>query len=451
MNYQILIVDDNEDNLFSTRTLLETQGYRIDVASSGKEAIELTRSGKKNYALILMDYDMPGLDGAQAGREILASRPKQQIAMYTCHDTPDAVKETLRSGLVEFFEKHMDPELFLERVQKLCVKYGQTSRPIVSDESPTEIERRLRSLGLVGRSQALAQVGTDIQTYAPANQTVVIRGESGTGKELVARALHNLSPRRNNPFIAVNCGAIPENLLESILFGHEKGSFTGSVKSQVGKFALAHRGTLFLDEIGDMPFSFQVKLLRVLQEQVIEPVGSNRVQEVDVRIIVASHKDLKEQVRLGNFREDLYYRVNVLEIEIPPLRERPEDIEALVAHFTEKCNQASGNQKSLESATLPFLMAHSWPGNVRELQHLVEVHLVKATGSVVRVEDLDRKLLRAIRLRLLSDLEARHLDEVIHFIRRTLAHSRSKSDAARIMGISPSRLHYYLETYGITA
>ena len=359
MSHRILIVDDNEDNILSTRVLLEMQGYLVDSVISAQQAIDLLRAGKKTYALILMDYDMPGMNGAEASREILKTRSKQLIAMYTCFDTMDVVKETLRSGLVAFLEKHTEPELLLARIAELCSKYDQTVKPIASDLSQGEVQRLVQSVGLRGQSKSLVEMASTIVKYAPQSQTVVIRGESGTGKELIAQALHALSPRKNNPFVAVNCAAMPESLLESILFGHEKGSFTGAMKNQVDKFALASHGTLFLDEIGDMPLGAQVKLLRVLQEGVVEPVGSNRDVKVDVRVIAASHRNLREQVDRGLFREDLYFRLNVLEIEVAPLRNRPDDIEPLVAFFTEEYCKSRGIEKHFERATLPFLKAYA--------------------------------------------------------------------------------------------
>ena len=452
MNHRLLVVDDNVDNLSSTREFFEAHGFRVDVAASGKEAISLIRTGRKRYALILMDYDMPLLNGAEASREILEIQPKQPIAMYTCHDNAETVKTTWRSGLVEFLEKHMDADLLLEKVRAICAKYSQTVQPVGEYDEPDANQKKCEAVGLVGRSPQSARLADEVQICAPCDQTVILHGESGTGKELIARALHLLSPRKDKPFIAINCGGIPESLLESILFGHEKGAFTGAIKSHLGKFALAHRGTLFLDEIGDMPLSFQVKLLRVLQEEVIEPVGGNRTQPVDVRIIVASHKDLKEEVKKGTFREDLYYRLSVLEIKIPPLRDRPEDIEVLVAHFSKKFSGDAPMPKAFEAETLPLLKAYSWPGNVRELENLVNRHLVRVQAPTIGIKDLEPKLRSGTVLGpQISDLEAQQREQMILCIREALSRSRTQAEAARRLGISPSRLSYYLGIYCIAA
>ena len=451
MSHRLLVVDDDDENNYSTKVFLENHGYCVDTVTSGKQAVDLIRSGKKTYALVLMDYEMPEMDGAQSGREILAILPRQQIAMYTCHDKDiDAVKKTLHAGLIDFIEKQMAPDDFVKRVAELCAKYDQTIRPCTAPVDSTEAQRLLRSAYLVGCSPQIIKVATLVHKFAPTSETVIIHGESGCGKELAAQALHDLSPRKNSPFIAINCAAIPEELIESTLFGHEKGSFTGAVKNQVGKFVLANHGTLFLDEIGEMPRSLQVKLLRVLQEREVEPVGATSPIPVDVRVITASHRDLKAMVDKGLFREDLYYRLKVLKIEIPPLRDRPEDIEPLVAHFTKENWKNAGvtSGKYFESATLSVLKSYTWPGNARELKNTVDQHLVTAPGASVRVEDLDSMFPSlTASTRGIGDIEARYRAEMKNLIRKVRARFPKKSDAARELGMSPSKFNYYEKNF----
>lgn len=463
MSYRILVVDDDRDNRASTKKFLETQKYRVDTAASGQEAITLfAGSEKPEYAVILMDYRMPEMNGTQAAKEILTRQPRQLIAIYSCDDSKELLINSIQSGVVDYLNKDIQPDEFLRKLEALCGKYEMTTRPILAAKDGEEItpdHELLAKAGLVGCSPGLVRVARDIQRFANEEQTVMISGETGTGKELVARALHRMSARANNPFIALNCTAIPENLLESTLFGHEKGSFTGAVKSQVGKFVLANRGTLFLDEIGDLPPNLQVKLLRVLQEKQVEAVGSNRAVSIDVRIVVATHRNLIEMVKAGQFREDLYYRLNVLSTVIPPLRDRTEDVEPLIAHFTANYCKTKGIKKRFERGTLPILKSYPWPGNVRELEHMVERHLIQCDGGTVRVEDLDSRLFQGNKSvassgaisggTSLKDFEAKQRAEFKLFVRGILTRSESKSDAARKMQVSPSKLHYYLEAYGI--
>lgn len=455
MSYRILLVDDDKGNIESTKVYLESSGYKIDGVNSGEKAIDLLKDPDVEYAFVLMDYFMPDLNGVQTAEKILSFRPSQLIAMYSCDDSKELVKEAIRVGVVDYIEKSMNPQDFLIRVQKLCAKYEHTAKPITRLSVKTEPSETIVRVGLTGASKAMAEVSQQIEKFAAADRTVMITGETGTGKEEVARALHRLSARSSRAFVAVNCAAIPESLIESTLFGHVKGAFTGAVKDQLGKFAIANHGTLFLDEIGDLPLTLQAKLLRVLQERVFEPVGSNRSEKVDVRIIAATHKNLEQLVSDGKFREDLFYRLNILPIHIPPLRDRLEDIEPLVGLFCSEFARSSGIQKKFERRTLQILCAYHWPGNVRELKHVVEKHMILCPGNLVKVEHLESKLFE----KPVSDGDPVHLQilqkrqwaEIKVFIEKRLRASRSKAEAARKMGISPSKLHYYLETYGISA
>lgn len=451
MKHRILIVDDDQENISSTKYLLESQGYVANGANSGAAALELLRRAKEPYSVVLVDYFMPGMNGVETSRKILSLNPDQIIAMNSCDDSKELVKEAMRTGVVDYIEKEIDPREFLIRLDSLCAKFDQTTKPIVQEFSGTQDEAILRKNGLTGRSKALANVARNIEQFANESETLLITGETGTGKEVVANSIHRVSYRSSQPFVAINCAAIPPNLIESTLFGHEKGAFTGAIKSQAGKFRLANRGTIFLDEIGDLPLDLQAKLLRVLQEKTFEPVGSNRSETVDIRIITATHRDLEQMVKEGKFREDLFYRLNVITISIPPLRDRIDDIEPLVAHFTDEYNQSKEFKKRFERRTLSVLMNYTWPGNVRELKNMVEAHLIRCTGSTVKVEHLDSKYFnRDIVGTDLKTLETKQKDELKKFIEVQIRASSSRAEAARRLGIVPSLLHYYVKNYGIT-
>ena len=304
---------------------------------------------------------------------------------------------------------------------------------------------------MVGQSEALAQTAEVIQKVAPSSDTsVLIRGESGTGKELVARAIHNLSSRSSGQFVAINCGAIPRELLESELFGHMKGAFTGAISDKTGKIALANRGTLFLDEIGDMPMELQVKLLRVLQEREITPVGGKIPQKINIRIVSATHRNIEDLVAKGLFREDLMYRIKVVDIEVPPLRTRPDDIEPLVAHFTERFNKKNSSKKYFQRRTLDVLKRYSWPGNVRELEAVVEKHLVVSNESMIRPDNLDLRLYEASPsiARGLTFSQFRNLkrDDELNFLENTIQEAGgNKAEAARRLQITSNHLQHLLK------
>jgi DNA-binding NtrC family response regulator len=369
--------------------------------------------------------------------------------MYTCHADMATVKASFASGVIDYLEKDMDPEKLAEKVRTLCEKWEQTAKPIRESADLDEREKVIRSAGFVGKSRSLYELVLKIRRYAPENQTLLIQGETGTGKELVAAALHELSERKGRPFIAVNCSAITETLQESELFGHTKGAFTGATQSRVGRFAAANHGTLFLDEVGDLPASMQVKLLRVLQERVIEQVGSQTPIEIDVRVVAASHKDLKDLVERGLFREDLYYRLNDLTLQVDPLRERPDDIEPLIAHFTKLYCEKRGVEKSFQRATLSVFKNYSWPGNIRQLKSMIEQHLIDCTERSIKVEHLNSELFQANLKPTLKELEKRKREEVREYITEVLARSDRKSDAARTLGLSPSLLNYHIKTYEV--
>lgn len=449
MKYKILIVDDDKDNLDSTRMLLEIHGYEIKTASNGKQAIDLFQKNKFEFALVLMDYHMPEKNGAAVISEIKRIKPTQQIVTYTMDSTKETALETFRAGAVDFIEKSADNDVLLCAIKNYCEKYEAVFRTISSENisSDENFENNAKH-GLIGKSLALNKIVKEIELFSKTTTNVLIYGETGTGKELIARAIHNTSDRSNMKFIAVNCSAIPQGLVESTLFGHTKGSFTGAANDQDGKFKLANGGTIFLDEIGELPLETQAKLLRVLQERVIDPVGSRSNIKIDVRVIAATHKNLELMVKEGKFREDLLYRLNTLIIQNPPLRERTEDIEILVDFFTKKICGKIGISKKFQRSVLNQLIAYPWPGNIRELENMVESHLLRSQGSIIGVDQLDSKFFSKNNVskeiktlkQIEDDLELIKLNHILDVINN----SASKTEAAKKLEISPTNLQYFI-------
>lgn len=443
------MVDDDLKNIKALKTFLEFSGLEVVAVSNAQDALKLIK--KEEFALALLDFQMPDGSGDTLASMIRDISPLQQVAMYSCDLTREALKQSYQAGAVDFIEKTEQPEETLKRIQMYCNKYEMSLKTIRPSKDKNENRKLLESMSIIGQTEIMGSVGIKIKKFAEAgNVTVLIHGESGTGKELVAKAVHELSPRSRKPFIAINCAAIPKDLLESTLFGHKRGAFTGAVTDQDGKFALADGGTLFLDEIGDLPLDLQAKMLRVLQERVIEPLGSKIPKKIDVRIICASHKKIDDLVKKGLFREDLKYRIQVAEIDLPALRERTEDIELLVAHFTATFNEKYKLNKHFQYRTIEVLKKYSWPGNVRELSNVVEKHLIQAIENVIRPEDLDLNLYSEDQNNTQSkNMKLSELDEQlnktkIEYINETIASSVSKAEAAKKLGVTPSHLQYIL-------
>ncbi|HXG66358.1 MAG TPA: sigma-54 dependent transcriptional regulator [Blastocatellia bacterium] len=366
---RVLVVDDEKNQREIYTMILEDDGYAVTAAQSGEQALRLARENR--FDLVLTDYKMTGMDGLQLLGELLSLDPSIIVVMMTAHGSVESVKEALRGGAFDYLEKPVDRDQLLKVVERAL---GQLKR-IDSD--------------IIGQSEEIERVKKMILKVAGSSSTVLIRGESGTGKELVARAIHQASPRANEVFQAVNCAAINENLLESELFGHEKGSFTGAHAQKKGQFEIADRGTLFLDEIGEMSVPMQAKLLRTLQEKEVMRVGGSRPIKVDVRVIAATNRDLEAMVKDGRFREDLYYRLNIIPITIPPLRNRREDIMPLVEYFVAK--HSAGAQRKVRGLTASarnLIMNYSWPGNVRQLEAAIERAILLCEGDEISVEDL---------------------------------------------------------------
>lgn len=447
MPHKILMVDDKIKNITATKRYLEMNQFEVDTAQSSKETLDFLK--KQEYALVLLDYEMPEMMGDTLASMIREAYPTQQVAMFSCDLSRDALNQSYRAGAIDFIEKTEEPKEILAKVQRYCNRYEAIVRTIRPFSNKNENRKLVESTNMVGQTEIMAKVAEKIQKFAKAGDvTVFISGESGTGKELAARALHNLSPRAKGPFIAINCAAIPKDLLESELFGHVKGAFTGATDNKDGKFSLANGGTIFLDEIGDLSMEMQAKLLRVLQERTVEPVGSRISKKIDVRIISATHKDVDDQIKKGLFREDLMYRLKVVDVELPPLRERVQDIELLVAHFTELFNHKYSFVKHFQHRTLDILKRYSWPGNIRELGSVIEKHLIECKGTVVTPEDLDLKLYEADIVQSgkvsLSQFEECQDRSKLDFLHKTIEQVGSKAEASRRLGVTPTHLQYLL-------
>lgn len=388
MAYRILVIDDETGIREAIRMTLEYEGYRIDEARSGQEGLD--KAGRTPYDAILLDIKMPVLDGIEVLENLKEQKITSPVVMVSGHGDVHTAVECTKRGAFDFLEKPLNRDKLL-----LTVRNAVRQRSL--EEENIELkEKAEKDYQLVGQSGVMQELKSQVERAAPTKATVLITGESGTGKELVAREIHRRSSRANEPFIQVNCAAIPEELIESELFGHEKGSFTGAVRKQTGKFVAADGGTIFLDEIGDMSLRTQAKVLRVLQEGEVEPVGSATVVRVDVRVIAATNKDLPEEIRAGRFREDLYYRLNVIPIRTPPLRERREDVALLAQHFAKLfSDEHNYHPKKFTPAALKALSDAPWRGNVRELRNMIERLVIMVPADAIDVTDLPAEFFRA--------------------------------------------------------
>ncbi len=384
----ILVADDEASHRMMLKAHLKEEGLEVIEASNGQEAIDLV--SRHFYDLILMDIRMPVMDGMEALTRIKKISPAVPVIMMTAYGSINSAVEALKSGADDYLTKPLDMDELLLKVKK-SLRYRQ-----LEEENLLNRERlgmRFDFSNIIGKSPAMKELFETLTMVAPSDATVLLLGESGTGKEIVANALHQNSPRKDQAYITVNCAALPETLLESELFGHEKGAFTGAMARKKGRFELADGGTLFLDEIGEMSPATQAKILRVIQEKEFEAVGGTKAIQVDVRIIAATHKDLETEVKEGRFREDLYYRLNVVPITIPPLRNRKEDIPLLAEHFLRISSQKNNRDiKSLEPRVLDDLVRYPWPGNVRELENIIERMVIMSRGDLILIQDLPRDL-----------------------------------------------------------
>jgi two-component system NtrC family response regulator len=379
-----LIVDDEPNYQIVLSELLREEGYEIFTAGNGEEALKTVN--ETDLDLIITDMRMPGLDGLGLLKAVKAMNPDLPVIMVTAFGEVEKAVAAMKAGAYNYLTKPFNNDELVLSTKKAIEHYSVLRENIRLRD---EMRHRISFANMVGRNKKMQSIYNLIEKVAPTSTSVLITGESGTGKELVARAIHFNSPREKAPFISINCAGLPENLLESELFGHEKGAFTGAIALRKGRFELADTGSIFLDEVAEMAMPLQAKLLRVLQERTFERVGGNQTLHVDVRIIAATNKDLKEEVDKGNFREDLYYRLNVLHIHLPPLRERTDDIPMLAAHFVSKFSREL-NKSGLEIApeTVRFLTTLPWDGNIRELENTIERAAILCSGNLIRPEDV---------------------------------------------------------------
>ena len=385
MSHRLLVVDDEQGIRAALKQLLEYEGYTVDLASSGAEGLE--RYDEVRPHLVLLDVKMAGIDGLAVLRRLKAKDPAAVVVMISGHGTIGTAVEATRLGAHDFLEKPLDTDRVLVTIRN-ALAHVVLEREVRTLKAVVEQRHEI-----VGSSPAIRQLIERIEKVAPTGSRLLITGENGTGKELVARAVHRLSPRADKPFVEVNCAAIPGELIESELFGHVKGSFTGAFADRTGKFEQADGGTLFLDEVGDMSAAAQSKVLRALQEGVITPIGSAKSVMVDVRVLAATNKRLEDEIAAGRFREDLLYRLNVVPVEVPPLRMRRDDIPQLVSHFTAQLAAGQGiPARPFAEGALERLKRHAWPGNVRELRNTIERLLILASGEVVTEGDVARML-----------------------------------------------------------
>jgi len=385
MKNRILVIDDEAAIRDSLRMILEYENYEFAGASNGQDG--LAQIQRERPDLVLLDIKMPAMDGMEVLRKIKTVDETLPVVMISGHGTTATAVEAIRSGAIDFLDKPLSSERVIVTIQNTL---SQSQLRKENRELKLAMESRYE---IVGSSPALRRVLEAVQRAAPTNATVMLLGESGVGKELVARTIHRNSPRAGQRFIQVNCAAIPEELIESELFGHEKGSFTGATEKQIGKFEQADRGTIFLDEVGDMSPKTQAKVLRVLQEQEVERLGSARTIKVDVRVIAATNKNLEEAIQRGEFREDLFFRLNVIPIQVPPLRERRDDIPQLVQHFAKRISEEHNlKPRRFEPRAMEALQRYRWRGNIRELRNTVERLMIMAPGDLIRVEDLPTEL-----------------------------------------------------------
>ncbi len=442
---KVLIVDDEANIRESLADILSDEGYEIGMAGSGEEALEAIR--RESPEIVLLDIWLPGMDGVEALKQIKAQHEDLPVVMITGHGTIELAVKTTKMGAYDFMQKPLSIERVLLTVKRAL------ERSCLEKENRTLKETAMGSLRLVGDSAAINALREQVELAAKSSSKVLITGESGSGKELVARLLHELSPRKEMPFVELNCAAIPQELIESELFGHEKGSFTGAQESRRGKFELADTGSFFLDEVGDMSLTTQAKVLRAIETQEFQRVGGAKKIKVDVRVIAATNKDLAREVKNGAFREDLYYRLNVIPIEVPPLRNHRDDIPALAGHFLKSLAAGYGRSpKDITKEAMKKLSAYPWPGNVRELRNVVERLVIMGTSELIEEGDL----LFLGQQQRTDDYfgygglkEAKDAFERDYLAKKLSENNWNISKTAEALGVERSNLHRKIKSYGI--
>ena len=457
--FRIALIDDDDSMREGMAHVLQRDGYDVEAFRNGNDALAACQS--RDFDLVISDYRMRPIDGLEVFESLSASECDPDFILITAYGTIQMAVQAMKQGMSDYITKPFSLEEFRVRVERVLSKRAVVKdRERLGEENAylrAEIDGQYNFGEIVGESERMQSVFRQIEKVAPTDSSVLIIGESGTGKELVARAIHHLSKRGAGPFIKVNCGALTESLLESELFGHEKGSFTGATRQRRGKFEMAHQGSIFLDEIGDISPAMQIKLLRVLQEREFDRVGGEHTIQVDVRVVAATNQDLMTKVEETTFREDLYYRLNVIPIELPPLRDRREDIPLLVEHFTKKkAHDLSRSVPDILPEATQSLVDYHWPGNVRELENILERAMVLCDENTIGLNDLPVLTSAPIRVNSMRlpdenlplDQVLEHLEEQL--IRRALERSQGvKTQAARILGIKTSALYYKLEKYSL--
>ena len=452
MKPKILVIDDDTSLRRVIEYNLQEAGYDVTLAASGEDGLRLF--AEVTPALVITDMKMPGMDGMQLLKGVKKLSPDALVIMITAFGTVDVAVEAMKSGAYDYITKPFSRDALRLTVAKALQFRG------LSDENrrlKDELSEKVDYRTIVGSSKIMERVFEVVRKVADTDVSILITGESGTGKELVARSIHSLSSRRNEPFIAINCAAIPRELLESELFGHIKGAFTGAIKDKVGKFQMADGGTLFLDEVGELPLDLQPKLLRALQERVIEPVGSTKPHKLDVRVVAATNLDIEKALAETTFREDLYYRLAVIPIHLPSLRERREDIALLLRYF---CGKHGADSVAFDAAAQAVLNSYRWPGNVRELENLVERLLIMRSGDIITIDDLPEKIRNGVTVSGVSlnsgkvftlpdegySLEQLEREVVVDALERS---AWNQTGAAKFLRIPRHTLIYRMEKYGI--
>ncbi|MFN3740129.1 MAG: sigma-54-dependent transcriptional regulator [Thermodesulfovibrionales bacterium] len=446
---KILVVDDEKDILRALEFILTREGYSVTTATSGEEAIEFLK--KEEYDLVLTDLRMPGMDGMTVLEKTLQMRPSTAVIIMTAYATVESAVQAMRMGASDYIVKPFINEDVKLRIKRLLEHRRLREENILLRQ---QLSQRIPGRLFLGNSNQIQQLLGLLEQVIPTKSNVLILGESGTGKGLIAELIHYNSPRKDKPFISINCSAIPETLLESELFGYKKGAFTGAVSDKKGLITMADGGTLFLDEIGDMPISLQAKLLKVIETGEILPLGDTVKRLVDVRLIAATNTDLEKKVKEGKFREDLYYRLSVIEIRIPPLRERKEDIPVLVNNFIKTISEENKKPiKGIDNEAMTLLLQYPWPGNVRELKNVIERAVVLARGEYITANELPEK----IRATGISRPALGTLKDALSEYERSLIvsaykqHGHDKEATAKTLGIDLVTLYRKLKKYGIEA